>query len=53
MYTTRLSDDIIATAETVGAHPEPTDPTLNSPAEVPTEPKTKVVKASSRGVKTK
>lgn len=50
MYTTRLSDEVIATAETVGAHPEPTDPNAT---EVKAEPRTKVVKASTRGVKTK
>lgn len=52
MPTTRLSDDIIATAETVGAHAEPTE-TTTEPTEVKAEPKVKVVKASSRGVKTK
>jgi hypothetical protein len=51
VYTTRLSDDIVATAETVGAHAEPTEVTTD--AEVKAEPKIKVVKASSRGVKTK
>ena len=44
MCTTRLGADQLAGAEIVGQHPEP---------EVVEEPKTKVVKRTSKGVKTK
>lgn len=47
MYTFRLSDELLADAEIVGDHPEATEV-----VEVEA-PKAKVVKASSKGVKTK
>lgn len=46
LHTTRLSDDIVALAESVGDHPEPT--------EYEADPvQTKVVTASSKGVRKK
>ena len=48
MDTTRLSDELLELAETVGDHPEPTEDVI-----IKIAPKTKVVKNSSKRVHTK
>lgn len=49
MPTERLSDDVLAAADIVGDHPEPVEYEA-APHDAPT---TKVVKASSKGVRHK